>query len=108
MVYASKDFFDPVYQRRIMWGHVATGDDTGNCLTMPREVLYHAELQQLVFAPLAEQEQLRGRALRDSGEAVLAPNTSVTISEADWPEAWERCVRPRCCLSWHCRQLLPG
>ena len=86
VVYASKDFFDPVYQRRIMWGHVATGDDTGNCLTMPREVLYHAELQQLVFAPLAEQEQLRGRALRDSGEAVLAPNTSVTISEADWPE----------------------
>ena len=86
LVYASKDFFDPVFQRRIMWGHVSTGDDTGNCMTLPREVLYHAELQQLLFAPLVEQEQLRGRALRDSAAVVLAPNTSVMISEANWPE----------------------
>jgi hypothetical protein len=55
-------------------------------MTLPREVLYHAELQQLLFAPLVEQEQLRGHALRDSAAVVLAPNTSVMISEANWPE----------------------
>ena len=66
--YASKDFFDPVGQRRINWGwaKIAYGEwNTGNpwdssAHTLPREMTWHAELQQLVFSPLPEQTQLRG------------------------------------------------
>ena len=34
---ASKDFFDPLAKRRIMWGHVSTSTTglTGSCMTLP-------------------------------------------------------------------------
>ena len=69
--YASKDFYDPVGQRRINWGwaQIAYGPwNDGNAWessshTLAREVTWHPELSQLVFAPLAEQEQLRSAVL---------------------------------------------
>ena len=37
VVYASKDFLDPLGKRRIMWGHVSTSTTglTGSCMTLP-------------------------------------------------------------------------
>jgi len=57
-LYASKDFYDPVKKRRINWGWAQVPPDS--TMTMPREVTWHPELQQLVFSPLEEQDSLRG------------------------------------------------
>lgn len=67
-LYASKDFYDPVKQRRINfgWAKIAFGPWAGtntwdaSAHTLPREVTWHPELQQLVYSPLAEQDALRG------------------------------------------------
>ena len=59
-VYASKDFYDPVHKRRIMWGwaHEGTTPVT-NAQTLPRVVSWHPVLGHLVFAPLPELSALR-------------------------------------------------
>jgi sucrose-6-phosphate hydrolase SacC (GH32 family) len=78
VVYASKDFNDTVHNRRIMWGHASTSppgpEGTGNCMTLPREVTYDAELGQLLFSPIAEQAELRNGTLTVPGDLVLKPN----------------------------------
>jgi sucrose-6-phosphate hydrolase SacC (GH32 family) len=51
--YASKDFADG-QGRRLLWGW-----GPGSVLTLPREILWDPELQQLVFAPIPETELLR-------------------------------------------------
>jgi sucrose-6-phosphate hydrolase SacC (GH32 family) len=56
--YASKDFYDPVKDRRINWGWAQTAGPT-NVQTMPREITWHPELQQLVYSPVDEQDKLR-------------------------------------------------
>ena len=43
----SKDFFDEQTGRRILWGNV--GAPPNGALSLPREVTWHAELEQLVF-----------------------------------------------------------
>jgi len=57
--YASKDFYDPVKQRRINWGWATIG---GGAQSMARVVTWHAPLKQLVFSPAPEYEQLHGAA----------------------------------------------
>ena len=63
----SKDFFDPVGNggqgRRINWGWATV--PPASTQTMPREVTWNPELQQLVFSPLPEQDALRGAVLAD-------------------------------------------
>jgi beta-fructofuranosidase len=56
-LYASKDFYDPVGKRRINWGWARVPPSSTQ--TLPREVTWHPELQQLVYSPLAEQAALR-------------------------------------------------
>jgi len=56
-LYASKDFYDPVNKRRINWGWARVPPSSTQ--TLPREVTWHPELQQLVFSPLVEQAALR-------------------------------------------------
>lgn len=56
--YASKDFYDPVKDRRINYGWATTAGPT-NVQTMPREITWHPELQQLVHSPVEEQDSLR-------------------------------------------------
>jgi len=56
--YASKDFYDPVKDRRINYGWAQTAGPT-NVQTMPREITWHPELQQLVYSPVEEQDTLR-------------------------------------------------
>jgi len=58
--YASKDFYDPVKDRRILWGWATI---PSGLQTLPREITWNPELQQLVFSPLEEQDQLRGDVL---------------------------------------------
>lgn len=59
--YASKDFYDPVKQRRINYGWAQV--PPGSTQTLPREITWHPELQQLVYSPIEEQDQLRGSSL---------------------------------------------
>lgn len=54
---ASKDFFDPVKGRRILWGWAQV--PPASTQTLPREVTWHPQLNQLVFSPLPEQSELR-------------------------------------------------
>ena len=55
--YASKDFHDPVKNRRINFGWAVVSP--GSTLSLGREVIYNVDLQQLEFAPLEEQKSLR-------------------------------------------------
>jgi len=57
-LYASKDFYDPVKKRRINWGWARTAGPT-NVQTLPREITWHPQLQQLVYSPAEEQDSLR-------------------------------------------------
>ena len=54
--YATKDFWDPVKGRRILWGW---GVPPLDAQSLPREVTWNPELQQLCYAPLREQAELR-------------------------------------------------
>jgi len=54
---ASKDFWDPVMQRRIMWGWATVPPSSVQAL--PRSITWDPELDQLYSAPLQEQDLLR-------------------------------------------------
>ena len=85
--YASKDFYDPVGKRRINWGwaQIAYGpwndgspwDSSAH--TLPREVTWNPELQQLVFSPLVEQSQLRGSIVGQLKAQALPANKSLSL-----------------------------
>jgi sucrose-6-phosphate hydrolase SacC (GH32 family) len=78
VVYASKDFHDPLRGRRLMWGNV--GDGASNAMTLPREVTWNGELgYKLEFAPLPEQEKLRTGLLRALNTTQLAPHAPVLL-----------------------------
>jgi len=90
--YASKDFYDPVKKRRINWGwaFVNGGSTTENfpgkgVTTLPREVTWNPELQQLVHSPLEEQDLLRGEQLANLRGQDIAANTTVSLGK--WPES---------------------
>merc|ERR1712093_933245 len=57
--YASKDFYDPVKKRRINWGWATIGNAPTQVQSMPREITWHPELQQLVYSHVEEQDSLR-------------------------------------------------
>ena len=70
--YASKDLWDPNGGRRIIWGWTAYAGPGQGVLSLPREVTWHPELQQLVFSPLPEQDMLRGSVLTELGRMPLS------------------------------------
>ena len=73
-MYASKDFFDPVKKRRINWGWATV--PPASTQTLPRQVTWHPELQQLIFSPIEEQAELRGDvigSLKDESLSADAP-----------------------------------
>ena len=78
-IYASKDFWDPLVGRRLIWGHVSDGG--GNAFTL-REVSWDAGLQQLAYAPLREISSLREAELTAVG--VTALNASVPLRRGPW------------------------
>jgi sucrose-6-phosphate hydrolase SacC (GH32 family) len=65
----SKDFFDVKTGRRILWGNV--GAPPNGALSLPRELTWHPELQQLLFTPLAEQTKLRSTVLGKHGSFMV-------------------------------------
>ena len=72
--YASKDFFDPVKGRRINWGWATV--PPASTQTLPREVTWHPELQQLVFSPVEEQSSLRENVIGSLNQHRLIPNNT--------------------------------
>ena len=50
-------------------------------MSLAREVTWHPELQQLVFSPLAEQDQLRGASVASVGRRVLAAGSVHVLSD---------------------------
>ena len=81
--YATKDFYDPVQQRRILWGWAVPPLDAQS---LPREVTWNPELQQLCYAPLAEQAALRSSSLAaPAGGVLLQPGVPHTLGP--WPES---------------------
>ena len=76
--YASKDFYDPVGDRRILWGWAQV--PPASVQTLPREILWDAHLQQLVFVPIEEQQQLRDVKVVDVTDPVaLQPNQTMPL-----------------------------
>ena len=100
--YASKDFYDPVGKRRINWGwaQIAYGpwNDRNawesSCHTLPREVTWNAELQQLVFSPLAEQAKLRGSPSIQLKAQPLTSNKPVSLGAGNQSEIVVSFARP--------------
>jgi len=75
--YASKDFYDPVKNRRINWGWATV--PPASTQTLPREVTWHPELQQLVYSPVEEQDTLRGAMIGSLKDKVLDANVSTPM-----------------------------
>ena len=67
---ATKDFWDPVGNRRILWGW---GVPPLDAQSLPRSVTWSPELQQLCYSPLVEQDNLRGPALPVPDEGTQLP-----------------------------------
>eukprot|EP00943_MAST-04B_sp_MAST-4B-sp1_P007940 g7940.t1 len=80
--YASKDFYDPVKDRRINWGWAVVAP--GSTLSMGREVVYNAELQQLEFLPLEEQKDLRTEQLVNIDKSQTVQGWKL-LSNNEWP-----------------------
>jgi hypothetical protein len=108
---ASKDFFDPVNKRRVLWGWAVNGVSglgvgraelaarvtgcrsggvdpmSNNCLStqsLARVVTWDNMLRQLLFSPLQEQSQLRGGPIFASiGPQALASGTMRSLGS--WP-----------------------
>ena len=74
--YASKDFADP-HGRRINFGWATV--PPASTQTLPREVTWHPELQQLVFSPVVEQESLRGALIGSVRNQTLTANVSTPL-----------------------------
>eukprot|EP01052_Picozoa_sp_SAG31_P015345 SAG31_NODE_984_length_10552_cov_4.679231_4_plen_192_part_00 len=96
---ASKDFLDTssIPSRRILWGWVELGQ---GALSLPREITWHPQLQQLVFSPIPELEMLRVRPLgtqpaQKAGEATPLPsNATILLGCADTVEVKAVFKRP--------------
>eukprot|EP01116_Phalansterium_solitarium_P025276 TRINITY_DN9582_c0_g1_i2.p2 TRINITY_DN9582_c0_g1~~TRINITY_DN9582_c0_g1_i2.p2 ORF type:complete len:632 (+),score=194.35 TRINITY_DN9582_c0_g1_i2:80-1975(+) len=82
--YASKSFWDPVKQRRIIWGWAQVAP--ASTQTLPREVTYDPRIQRLLFNPIDELKQLR--------ETQLAKfaNVKLMANESFWLGNWENQV----------------
>ena len=99
-LYASKDFHDPVKDRRILWGWLTTVDY--GIQSLPRVLHFHPQLRQLTFNPAEEQDALRVMPpLADISAHVLAPRTSVSLDQGRWPngtamqsEVWVKFAMP--------------
>jgi len=76
--YASKDFWDPSKERRINWGWAQVPPSSTQ--TLPRVVTWDPELEQLVYSPLEEQDELRGKVIADQHGVLLTANTTLMLN----------------------------
>jgi sucrose-6-phosphate hydrolase SacC (GH32 family) len=83
--YASKDMWDPKNGgRRITWGWTAFVGPLQGTLSLPREVTWHSELQQLVHSPLPEQDKLRNATLVDVSTPRTLPADAAISLGGGW------------------------
>ena len=77
--HASKDFYDPVKKRRILWvwGTVPSG-----LQTVPRVMTYHPGIQQIVYPPVEEMLQLRTGQIDEFRNRELETPVSLKVSGA--------------------------
>eukprot|EP00928_Gymnodinium_smaydae_P002170 TRINITY_DN10765_c0_g5_i1.p1 TRINITY_DN10765_c0_g5~~TRINITY_DN10765_c0_g5_i1.p1 ORF type:complete len:596 (+),score=64.51 TRINITY_DN10765_c0_g5_i1:57-1790(+) len=80
LFYASKDFYDAAKQRRIIWGFAEIFE---GFLTLPREITWHPALQQLVFSPVPEQDNLRASEIGSMESQTLLANTPTPLGDMD-------------------------
>jgi len=80
--YASKDFWDPVGGRRVLWGWTLFAPV--DVQSLAREVTYDPRLGQLVFSPVSEQASLRGDVLASLGRTSL--DSAEVRSLGKWPQ----------------------
>jgi len=76
-LYASKDFYDPVKNRRINWGWARVPPQSTQ--TLPREVTWNPELQILVHSPIEEQEGMRAGVIGSLKEQTLQAGSEVSL-----------------------------
>jgi beta-fructofuranosidase len=74
--FAAKDMWDPSKGRRVLWGWITIPH---GALTMPREITYDAELNQLIFSPLPEQASLRSGTLASCGSKPVHAQPAVPL-----------------------------
>jgi beta-fructofuranosidase len=97
LFYASKSFWDPVKERRIVWGWVKTaayledapgfrggqcpgvGQVMTNTNSLPRVATYDPALQSLLFFPVEEMENLRGKKLANVGEQDVSGSVPLNL-----------------------------
>jgi len=93
--YASKDFYDPVKNRRINWGWATTAGPT-QVQTLPRDITWHPELQQLVYAPVEEQDTLREKVIGQfDGPVTLASTLGLPKYVGNQSEVMVSFTRPK-------------
>lgn len=75
--HASKDFWDPVKKRRILWvwGTVPSG-----IMTVPRVMTYHPQLQQIVYTPVEEVTHLRTGVIGSAEARDLSGTTKASLN----------------------------
>ena len=79
-LYAAKDMVDPVKGRRIYWGWTAYVSPGQGLMSLPRELTWHPELQQLVHSSLPEMDKLRKLpALAKVGATTLNAGAPVSL-----------------------------
>jgi hypothetical protein len=77
--YASKDFYDPAKKRRINWGWSQVSP--GSTQSLPREVTWHPELQQLMHSPVEEQDQLRTGVIGSLPKQTISSTVSLNLAD---------------------------
>ena len=73
-MYAGKDFFDPVKQRRLLWGWASV--QPNSTMTLVREITWNPVLGQLEYPPLQEQDELRGAVLANKSNVLVGVGPS--------------------------------
>lgn len=77
--YASKDFWDPVKQRRILW---VWGQLPSGIQAMPRELTYHPGLKQIIYTPVEEMQELRTGTIAELVDMTLDLGQQVILQAA--------------------------
>ena len=80
--YAAKNFEDPKNNRTLLWTNFNGKPNASNALI--RDVTWNAELQQLEFAPIEEQAQLRDVVLAERTNVTVAAGAELLLSSAAW------------------------
>ena len=84
--HASKDFWDPVKKRRIMW---VWGTLKGGLQTIPRDMTYNPKTNKINYAPVEEMNGLRGKVLSKL-QGGTSPMTLAASSASDMEISFKR------------------